>query len=120
MRKTILALLLCGTALAQEHPPSAQQCVADANAWYMLGISQSRLSSLNALSFGELGRRFAEMQACGLAAAPTPHFPQNPLMEDYAWIGSIFEVQQSWRMAAYLTRHGLNREFLAEDAAGQR
>jgi hypothetical protein len=120
MRKTIFALLLCGTALAQEHPPSAQQCVADANAWYALGINQSAQSALDALSFGELGRRTEEMRACGLSAAPIPHFRENPLMEDYAWISSIFADQQRSRMAAYIKRHRLGNEFLAEDAAGQR
>lgn len=120
MRKTILALLLCGVAFAQEHPPSAQQCVADANAWYALGFGSSAQSSLDALSFGELGRRADEMRDCGLSAAPIPHFKENPMMEDYPWISSIFANQQRARMAAYIKRHGLGREFLAEDAAGQR
>lgn len=120
MKNALVIILLCGSALAQEHLPSAQQCVADANAWHVLGFGPSAQSSLDALSFEELGRRATEMRDCGLSAAPIPHFPENPLMEDYGWIRSIFADQQRSRMAAYIKRHGLGREFLAEDAAGKR
>lgn len=110
--------LLCGVVTAQD-TPSPQQCVADADTWYRLGFNESQ-PALDALSFGELGRRAAEMRDCGLSAAPMPHFRENPLMEDYPWIGSIFMNQQYLRVASYIKRHGLNREFLAEDAAGKR
>ena len=117
MKKAILVILLCGTALAQENSPSAQQCVADANRWYLINLDQP---ALDALSFEELGRRAAEMQACAASGAPTPHFRENPLMEDYPNIRSIYDNQQGQRTAHYLKRHGLTREFLAEDAAGKR
>jgi hypothetical protein len=116
MKRLVLAFLLCGTALAQD-VPSPQQCVADANRWYLINLDQP---ALNALSFDELGRRAAEMQACAASRAPIPHFRENPLMEDYANIRSIYDNQQGRRMAAYIKRHGLSHEFLAEDAAGQR
>ena len=124
MKKIILAILLCGgTALAQEQPwvppsvPSAQQCVADANRWCLINLDQH---ALNALSFGELGRRALEMMACSLSGAPIPHFRENPLMEDYTYIEAVYEYQQAQRMTAYIERHGLRGEFLAEDAAGKR
>jgi len=44
----------------------------------------------------------------------------HPLMEDYPNIRSIYDHQQGGRMADYIKRHGLTKEFLAEDAAGKR
>jgi hypothetical protein len=117
MKKLVLAVLLCGTVLAQDRAPSPQQCIADANRWYLINLDQP---ALDKLSFDELGRRGAEMLACGASGAPTPHFYENPLMEDYPHIFSIYDNAQGKRMAAYIKRHGLSHEFLAEDAAGQR
>ena len=114
---TFTVVIFLGHLTVAQDAPSPEQCVADANHWYLINLDPL---ALDALSFTELGRRAAEMQTCAASGAPVPHFRENPLMEDYPNIRSIYDNQQGKRMAAYIKRHGLTREFLAEDAAGKR
>lgn len=111
MRELALAILLCGTALAQDHAPSPQQCVADANLWY----HQITTKTDPGPSFNELGRRVNEMRDCDLSGAP-----KDPLSVDYLTIEAAYLNEQNSRQAAYIKRHHLSHEFLTEDAAGQR
>jgi len=95
--------------LAQDHAPSPQQCVADANLWY--GADKANLDKL---SYPELERRVDEMWDCHNSSSvqiDKQHFSAVLL---------TYQAQEGNRMSVYLKRHGLTKEFLAEDAAGKR
>ena len=105
----IVVFIGCLAVLAQDHAPLPEQCNADAKLWY--GADKANLDKL---PYTELERRAEEMWDChdsSSVPADKQHFDAVLL---------AYQAQEANRMVAYVKRHGLTKEFLAEDAAGKR
>lgn len=115
MKKIILAVLLCGTAFAQNHAPSPQQCVSDVTAWYYKWHLQATFKepTESGPSFNELERRIAELSDCSVSKAPRGPLPYDEMM-------ALYWNEENERQKAFILRHGLTKQFLEEDAAGKR
>jgi hypothetical protein len=102
-------VLLGVLAVSQDHAPLPEQCNADAKLWF-----SADKADLDKQPYAELERRVDAMWDC--------HNSSSVQMDKqhFSVVLLTYQAQESNRMAAYLKRHGLTKEFLAEDAAGKR
>lgn len=107
---TLMISLLMAAFVSAQDKPTEEQCHADFNAW------KSTISAdKDSLDARELQRRFGEMTAC--TEAEGIGWEQK---ERYLNIANVYVDASSARYLKFLIRHNLLRQFLNEDAAGQR
>lgn len=110
----IALIFLCGTASAQHQVPSPQQCVSDLTTWYEQWRLQATFQSDDpGPPFKELERRVNELADCSGSKALKGPVPYDEMM-------ALYWNEENERQKAFILRHGLTKEFLAEDAAGKR
>jgi hypothetical protein len=108
----LLIFLLAGTICSQEvkHAPvdKRTQCRADQRSW---------LSTLNknatSVSFKELYGWHHAMLTCGLTVDPQ-------FQRDYLTVVALIDSEQATRLEAFVRRHNLYDQFIAEDEQGKR
>jgi chromosome condensin MukBEF complex kleisin-like MukF subunit len=110
----ILAVLLScstmrGTAQQATNSLNAAQCQSDAAIW--LPTLQAQGGSI-AITYETLGGWVDEMMQCQTVDAPN--------REKYFNAASGAVAERANRETNYLVRHGLYKQFLAEDVAGKR
>jgi len=109
-----LVCLGCFAALAQNHAPSPQQCVADVNLWSSQWSAQATFKTDDpGPPFGELERRANEMADCSGSKAPKGSMSYDEML-------ALYWNEENQRQKAFIFRHGLTKQFLEEDAAGKR
>jgi hypothetical protein len=114
MKKIALVFVLCGTALAQNHAPSPQQCASDVTTWYeQWHLRASFKSDDPGPPFNELERRADELANCGESKAPRGPISYDEMM-------TLYWNEENQRQKAFILRHSLTKQFLEEDAAGKR
>jgi hypothetical protein len=100
----LLAASLTGQV---EHAPTVAQCRADQRLW------RSQLDKdASSLKYAALRTMAEEMIACDTVDPPNH--------QDYYDAATIASTNIVIRMSAFMQRHQLWHEFLAEDAAGKR
>lgn len=105
---TLACIILAAPLTGQvEHAPTVAQCQADQRLW------RSQLDKdASSLKFGALRNMAGEMIACDTVDPPNH--------QDYYATAADASVNTAMRMSAFIQRHQLWDEFLAEDAAGKR
>jgi len=90
-----------------EHAPTVAQCQADQRLW------RSQLDKdASSLKYGALRKMAEEMIACDTVDPPNH--------QDYYDAATIASMNIALRASAFIQRHQLWDEFLAEDTAGKR
>lgn len=115
-RSLLLVVILVGTVGSQEkkqavlpQPRTIQDCRANQKLW----LSRLEEGGTESVSFKELGRWYHEMLECQLEVDPQFRYPYfNTLSE----IGATQEM----RLEAFLRRHAMYEQFIAEDEQGKR
>jgi len=120
----LFVLLLVPPCFAQQHAPSPEQCKADQSVW---GSSHARTEYEDAerrhiedgtpnrtdialAGIPELLQRMKEMYECSDVVA----------MEPYHETGNFYHGVIADRYFGFISRHGLIRQMMKEDAAGKR
>ena len=104
-----LFLTMRGTAQQATASPNAAQCQSDAAIW--LPTLEAQGGTI-AITYETLGSWVDEMMQCQTVD------PAN--REKYFNVASGAVAERASRETNYLVRHGLYKQFLAEDVAGQR
>jgi hypothetical protein len=114
----VVAVLLFGSGLfAQQHAPTVDVCRADAAVWRG-ALSKDALSRLSAQ---EVFNRNQEITQCILVDPPPyPTVKGEIMFETYLLLRSSYAEELANRYIAFIHRHNLSDQFLAEDAAGKR
>lgn len=114
---TAFIVLICSgglAALAQNHAPSPEQCVADVTTWYEQWHLQATFKTDDhGPPFHELERRADELAGCSGSKAPKGPVPYDEMM-------ALYWNEENQRQKAFILRHGLTKQFIEEDAAGKR
>jgi hypothetical protein len=106
----ILLLILSTAAQAQQHAPTAEQCRVDAALWTAQQGTGDLHSALDKISVQELKERAVEMDGCAITAEGKDDMLKYMVMT----IG--YMAEEDVRQAAFIERHGLKSQFIAEDA----
>ena len=106
---SLLSPTMRGTAQQAPNAPSAAQCQSDAAIW--LPTLQAQGGTI-AITYETLGSWVDEMMQCRNVD------PAN--REKYFDVASGAVAERANRETNYLVRHGLYKQFLAEDVAGKR
>jgi hypothetical protein len=113
------AILIAIPLFAQtpDHAILPEQCRADAHLWH----SQTKNDTIK-LSFEELRQRGLEMFNCGSIDSGTNESVQqfDDDLKKYNALFMVYDNLRLQRMAAFIERHGLFDQFIAEDTAGKR
>jgi hypothetical protein len=111
IRLLVLALILTASLVGQvEHAPTVAQCQADQRLW--LAKLEAPNPDTNLPSYTKLSLWISEMDDCREVDPPNQ-------WKYYNVHGEVTDFQAA-RMIKFLSRHGLWKEFIAEDAAGKR
>jgi hypothetical protein len=114
---TLLGLAFCCPESAQDHAILPEQCRADVHLW----ASQGKTTD-SKLSFDDLQRRSLEMWNCQSvdtgAGESASTFGTD--VETYRLVWTAYQNQSGQRLMHFIQRHGLAKQFIAEDAADQR
>jgi len=90
----LAAVFISCSAVAQDHAPLPEQCIADARLWY-----DANTNTMSKLPYHELEKRAREMLNCLKSGAPDRELTAI-VWADYMDAIHVREV-------AYLARHGL-------------
>jgi hypothetical protein len=113
----LIAIMLCSSAIAQNHAILPEQCRADVHLW------KSRNKTENdKLSYDDLQRRSTEMWNCQSIDTGTDEAASEygKDLEDYRLLWTGYTSMKEQRLQNFLVRHSLVKQFVDEDAAGQR
>lgn len=108
----VAVLILASAAAAQQHAPTVEQCNADRAVWHNDWINNPVRAFKN-LSYKELVLRRDEMVDCAVVDKNSP-------FNDYIFLPAVFVAERAARADSFISRHGLDKQFLDEDAAGAR
>lgn len=117
----LAALLFAGTISAQEHAPTVDVCRADAAVWNAAVVNHNPETSKTKLPYDELAARSNEMHACrSVDPARVGDSSSITRMDAYTLLEALYKDEIASRAMNFIARHGLGKQFLAEDAAGAR
>jgi hypothetical protein len=115
----ILALVLLHPGFAQQHAPTVDVCRADASVWNAAVMNLPERSKAK-LSVEELGIRQNEMHDCLTVDKSQPAEKSAAQHHTYQLLEADYTNEIEFRAMRFIRRHGLEQQFLREDAAGAR
>jgi len=113
----------------EEHAPTAAQCQADADLWNIPPVSEIPLQKIFAARLADAINAFSRMQLGGVSAK-TLRARETELLQctktdaqnsdRYSLAQLFYNLAVGQRISAFMQKHNLYEQFLAEDGQGKR